>query len=99
MDRTVSTIIPHADFGDPECCGCLLGITRGAEADIICNECLATIRTLPAADLDQALNELELALDAATEMRPHCGAVYLFPGFSVIKAFICSECREGVSVG
>jgi hypothetical protein len=30
--------------------------------------------------------------------RPHCGALYIFPGFSAIEAFICAECGEGVVV-
>ena len=28
----------------------------------------------------------------------HCGGVNTFPGFSVIEAFVCQECGEGVSV-
>jgi uncharacterized protein (DUF983 family) len=29
---------------------------------------------------------------------PHCGAVRSFPGFSVIFAFVCSACGEGVNL-
>ena len=38
-NRSVSTkrecgpIIPHSDFGDPDCCGCLFGVVCGDEAD------------------------------------------------------------------
>ena len=39
-------IIPHSDFGDPNCCGCLFGIVRGDEADIRCNECEALLFTV-----------------------------------------------------
>ena len=29
---------------------------------------------------------------------PHCGAVNVRSGFAELKAFICSECGEGVSI-
>jgi hypothetical protein len=29
---------------------------------------------------------------------PRCGALNTFPGFSVIEAFVCQQCGEGVSV-
>jgi uncharacterized protein (DUF983 family) len=36
--------------------------------------------------------------DVTTALCPHCGAVQVFPGFSVIDAFICSECGQGVGI-
>src|SRR5215469_4707725 len=37
----------HSGFGSPECCVCLLGIVReDQQADIVCNECQAIIRTV-----------------------------------------------------
>jgi hypothetical protein len=89
------TIIPHDSFG-ADCCGCLTGVIRGDQADIVCNECGALVRSVPAADLEQTLTEMELTLELASAMCPHCGAVNLFPGFSEMKAFVCSECGEGV---
>jgi hypothetical protein len=59
MDVT-NTIIPHADFGDEECCGCLVGIANGERAHIVCNECGSIIRTVPAADLQKTLNQMEI---------------------------------------
>jgi hypothetical protein len=53
MENSRLTTMPHADFGDPECCGCLDGIIRGDEADIICEECEALIRTVATADLEE----------------------------------------------
>ena len=49
--RVVGTTLPHSEFGAPDCCGRLNGITRWNEADIVCNECGEVIRTVPAKDL------------------------------------------------
>jgi len=37
--NVIGTTIPNADHGDPDCCGCLNGIVRGNQAEIVCNEC------------------------------------------------------------
>ncbi len=52
----IGTGIPHADFGDPDCCGCLNGIIQDQSAYvayIACNECGAVVRTVMAADLQK----------------------------------------------
>ena len=54
--------LPHADFGAPDCGGCLNGVIRGEQANIVCNECGAVVRTLAAADLQRTLDEMELSL-------------------------------------
>ena len=93
----IGTTLPHADFGDPECCGCLNGIIFSAErADITCNECNAVVQSVPLKDLQRTLDEMELTLDVCTEMCPHCGGVNIFPGFSKMTAFTCQECGESV---
>jgi uncharacterized protein with PIN domain len=92
------TTIPHSSFGVEDCCGCLNAVIRGDVAEIACNECGAVIQAVPAAELDQALTKLELALDVATATCPHCRAVNLFPGFSEMKAFVCRECGQGVTL-
>ena len=97
-DDVVGTALPHSDFGEPDCCGCLNGIIRGECADIVCNECGAVIRTVPADELRQALTEMELTLDLCSAICPHCGSTNLFPGFSKITAFICKECGEAVDL-
>jgi hypothetical protein len=28
--KIIQTTIPHSDFGDPDCCGCLNGIVSGS---------------------------------------------------------------------
>jgi uncharacterized protein (DUF983 family) len=88
-----STTIPHSSFGARDCCGCLDGII---EATIVCNECGAVLRTVPAAELPKILHEMELAFPVASALCPHCGSVNLFPGFEEIFAFNCKECGEFV---
>lgn len=95
-ERIIATVIPHSDFGDPDCCGCLNGIVRGDEGDIVCNECEAIIRRVPATELQRTLDEMELTLDIASAQCPHCGATHLAPGFSELIAFVCDKCGEVV---
>jgi hypothetical protein len=91
-------MLPHSDFGDPECCGLFFPVERGDEADLTCNECGFVLRTVPRADLRRVQDEMQLTLDVASEKCPHCGAVNLFPGFSRMYAFVCKECGEGVAL-
>jgi hypothetical protein len=91
-------ILPHADFGAPECCGLLLPNERGEVADIICNECGAIVQTVPASDLSLILDQMQLKLDVATERCPYCRSVNLLPGFSKTFAFTCRSCGRAVAV-
>jgi tRNA(Ile2) C34 agmatinyltransferase TiaS len=95
-DHEGGPIIPHSDFGNPECCGCLFGAVRGGEADMRCNECVALIRTVSASDLERTLAEMELNGDVASAICPQCGAVLLAPGFSRLSGFVCDKCGKGV---
>jgi uncharacterized protein (DUF983 family) len=54
------------------------------------------LRTVPVANVERALTELELTLEVASEMCPHCGSVNLFPGFSKMLAFTCRQCGKAV---
>ena len=92
-------MLPHADFGYPECCGLLFGIERDGEADIVCNECGIVICTIPAADLRRTLDEMELTLNVCSEMCPKCGKVNLFSGLSHMAVYICRECGETITLG
>ena len=85
----------HADFGNPDCRGCISPVSRGEEADITCNECGAIVRTVRSADLRRMLDEMESQLAVASGICQHCGAVNLFPGFSRMMAFTCQECGKG----
>jgi hypothetical protein len=97
VDREIPIIVPHADHGDPECCGCLFPVTRGEEADIVCNECGVVIRTVPASEAQKTILELSPA-EICSETCPRCGAQNVFPGFSAMEAFTCRHCGTGVVV-
>lgn len=53
----IGTVLPRASFGDPDCCGCLVGILRGDQAEIVCNECGAVIQTVRATELQRTLDQ------------------------------------------
>ena len=89
-------LVPHSFIGAPDCCGCLYVQVEGDQAEIICNECSAVIRTLPVADVERVMAELDQTDEICSARCPHCGAVNIFPGFSSMEAFICSQCGEGV---
>src|SRR5262249_23665092 len=91
-----ATFVPHAGFGDPEGPGFLFGWIHGGRAYIGCSCCDAVIRTLPAAELQAVLNEMELSPASCTEQCPHCGKMNLMVGFSKMLAYTCRECGEPV---
>ena len=82
-----SHILPHAEFGDPECCGLFFPLLNGEHADIICNECGKVYRSVPAADVEKTLDEMELEVAFCTEQCPHCGSVNVIGGFSEVFVF------------
>ena len=90
-------ILPHSEFGDPECCGLFFPEeTEAGDAAITCNECGFVIRTVFVADLQKTLDEMQLQLAVASEQCPKCGKVNLFPGFSRMMAYTCRSCGEAV---
>jgi hypothetical protein len=91
-------IIPHEDVADVDCCGCLMVRVRECEADILCNECGAVVRTVPVGDVEAAMLEMAPTDTICSARCTHCGALNTFPRFSAIEAFVCSECGEGVVV-
>lgn len=93
-----ATMLPHADFGDTDCCGLLRGVVRDDIAHIECNECGAVVRVVPLAELRKTLTEMELEHAVAAETCPYCGAANLFPGFSRMDAYVCRQCGESVKV-
>jgi hypothetical protein len=98
VEGNTSTLLSHSDLGNPDCCGCLMAVVRGEEADIVCNECRAVVRTVPSGDLSKTLTEMELALELTTTLCPNCRSVNLFPGFSKIHVFTCSSCGRAVDL-
>jgi hypothetical protein len=91
------TTIPHADFGDPECCGCLVTEVHGDIAVISCDECGTVLKTIPASELQHTLDEMESKLDLAVARCRYCGAVNLQPGFDRLVAFVCDRCGNQTS--
>ena len=89
-------ILPHSDFGDPECSGLFFAIERGDRSDIQCNGCGVVLKSVRVAHLRRTL---DMELDLASETCPHCGAVNLFPGFTSMNAHTCRQCRLRVVMG
>ena len=53
--------------------------------------CEAVVRIVSAGELQRTLTAMELTLDVASAICPHCGAMNLFPGFSCTLAFTCQQ--------
>ena len=51
-DDELTTIVPHESLG-ADCCGCIVPVMRGDEADLVCNECNALIRTVPTGEVER----------------------------------------------
>jgi hypothetical protein len=90
-------IIPHEDVEKVDCWGCLVVVERGYQADLTCNECGVVVRTVPLELTAATLAQME-STEICSARCTHCGALNIFPGFSAIEAFVCSECGEGVVV-
>jgi hypothetical protein len=95
-DDELTTIVPHESLG-ADCCGCIVSVRRGEEADLVCNECNTLIRTVRASEAEETLLQLAPSDEICSTRCPHCGALNVFPGFSAMHAFTCSECGEGVT--
>ena len=91
-------IVPHSGLVDSDCCGCLIVVEHGDNADLICNECGALVRTVPTDEASQILLRMAMDQGMCSATCPHCRAVNTFPGFTSIEAFVCRECGEGVSI-
>ncbi len=92
MTDEIQTVIPHSEFGTPECSGCLFARIGLDSAVIACNECGKIVQRVALGDLQRTLREMELQLEVATALCRHCRAVNLFPGLSRVEAFVCKEC-------
>ena len=97
QDERGYLIVPHEIATGADCDGCLLVEERGDVADLKCNSCGAVVDTVP---IDRAgVRLIELGSEEiCSALCPHCGATNVFRGFTVIEAFICQECGEGVNV-
>jgi hypothetical protein len=91
-------IVPHEFVGGINCCGCLIVVEHGDQAELRCNECDALVATVPAVDVEATLLKMAMQEGVCSETCTHCGAINVFPGFSMMLAFICRECDETVTV-
>jgi hypothetical protein len=71
----IITTLPHMDFGDAECCGCLNGIIADGLGKVVCNECGEVLRCVPPAELEATLVEMENGLDVVVDACEYCGTV------------------------
>ena len=90
-------ILPHELATGADCDGCLTVVERGDMAEIKCDSCGAVVDTVPSDRAGSRLMELASA-EMCSARCPHCGATNVFRGFTVIEAFVCQECGEGVNV-
>jgi len=73
-------------------------VERGAQTDLVCNECGAVIATVPADEAEPTLLRMAMSEGVCTETCPHCGDVNVFTGFSSMDAYMCCHCGRGVVV-
>jgi hypothetical protein len=88
-------MVPHEIATGADCDGRLIVEEHGAVVVLKCNSCGAVVDTVP---IDHAGTRLMELASICSAPCPRCGRVNLFPGFSVVEAFICRECGEGVKV-
>ena len=91
-------VVPHESIAGADCCGCLIVVERGDQADILCNECDALVATVPAADVEATLLAMAMSQGVCSAACPHCGAHHVFIGITQVEAFVCQECGMGVTI-
>jgi hypothetical protein len=97
QDERGYLVLPHELATGADCDGCLIIVERGDMVEIKCNSCGAVVDTVPIERASTRLMELA-SVEICSAQCPHCGALNTLPGFSVIEAFVCQECGEGVNV-
>jgi hypothetical protein len=60
-------LVPHQHCGNPDCCGIIMPVVRGDQADLTCNECGTVIRTVAAARLSRRCCTWPCRADAAVK--------------------------------
>jgi hypothetical protein len=60
-------LVGHCDNGDPECCGIIMPVVHGEQADLRCNECRVVIASVSATEAEPTL--LRMASPAASAAR------------------------------
>jgi hypothetical protein len=83
-------IVAHEDAG-VDCCGCIVAAVEGNNVELRCNECEAVVGVIQIGILKGLLG-----LESATEKCPHCGTLNTAPGFSQMKAYVCTNRGKAV---
>jgi hypothetical protein len=110
--REYPILVPHADYGDAECCGIVMPVRNGEyvqlqdipaqnnqmPVDLMCNECGAVIASVPAGEAEQTLLRMAMSGGVCSETCPLCGELNVFPGWTAMEAFTCRFCGNGVKV-
>ena len=96
-DEHCYLIVSHEVATGADCGGCLMVVAHSGVADLVCNSCGVVVDTVPIDCAGTRLMELA-STEICSAQCPQCGALNTFPGLSLIEAFICRECGEGVSV-
>lgn len=95
----IATTIPHSEFDDPDCWGCLNVVGRaGMFVEFVCNECGAVIACAREENMEAAIHALELNSPVATAVCPHCDSTNVVVGISTLLAYVCENCGESVTV-
>ena len=85
-------IVPHEAAG-VDCCGCIVAAVEGDNVELRCNECGAVVGVIQIGILKDLLG-----LESAAQTCPHCGTLNTAPGFSQMKAYVCTNCGKAVEV-
>jgi hypothetical protein len=91
-------LVGHCDNGDPECCGIIMPLVHGEQADLRCNECGVVIATVSATEAEPTLLRMALSGGTCSETCPHCREPNTFPGFTSMEAYTCRHCGQGVVI-
>jgi hypothetical protein len=92
--NTITTLVPHAEHGDPKCPGLLHAFIENGLANIYCNECRTIVQTVATELLPDTLEELEDSSTAAVATCQHCGDEHRVIGLDTIFAFVCPQCGK-----
>jgi hypothetical protein len=91
-------LLPHSEFGNPQCPGLFFPSARGNVVDLMCNDCGFVLCTVPPADVERMQDELQAAVGGGNKAQcPRCGIVNRLPPFTEILAFTCRNCGEPLS--
>ena len=93
-------LIPHAGHGKPDCRGVLWPAPReGGLTDFICSDCVAIVRTIPIAEVPEAIAVMLESASSVASLCPYCSETNVFRRGAEMFASVCRHCRKGVWIG